>query len=424
MKYDFDSYLLYDTDPVTIFNIKLKVTLKEPVDEKVLESSAVKAFHRFPYYRRKLRLDENGGHVLEPSDAEIVVKKEGEERIVLGSEQTNGLYFCITWKDKSIYFQASHSFCGGCGVMFWIKATLWQYLTDLYHVEINSDGFLTPLSPMLPGETALPDLSQAPEEEALQMVDIGDAYIFREDYVNFYMNGLRGDVMFPIVINQSELMRYARANDGSPNSIVSAIMFKAMHRAMKDTDIPAFSAKIADNYREDVGCPDTYRDLVRMLRVKYSRDMADWPIEKLSTVTRGRMFLQMQPELSWEHYKKMMEIRSGIDEQPTHEEKMKYAIDNSLIRHDGVDTYTISYAGNAPWGGLADYIDSVFSITDGHFVLEINALPGKICVAFQQLHSDDKYFKEFINILEEEGIHYELGEMEEKNLPGLQLGDA
>ena len=58
------------------------------------------------------------------------------------------------------------------------------------------------------------------------------------------------------------------------------------------------SAGIVCNYRKDVGCPETYRDLVRVLHARYLPSMKDWPIEKLSTVTRGSMYLQMQPEHS------------------------------------------------------------------------------------------------------------------------------
>ncbi len=424
MRYDFDSYVFYESTPKSPYNIKLKVNLKKNIDGKVLESSAVKAFQRFPYYRRTLRIDETGGYILESSNEELVVKADGPERVILGSEETNHLFFCITWKENSIYFHAAHSFCGGCGAMFWIKATLWQYLTDLYNVEIDHEGILTPLTPMLPGETALPDLSKAPEDEAMKPATFGNTFMPIEDYKKAREDPTKEPLFIPIVVKQDELMRYARSNDGSPNSIVAAIMFKTMVRAFKDREIPEFSAKIADNYRADVGCPDTYRDLVRLLRVKYTRDMADWSIEKLSTMTRGRMFLQMEPELSWEEYKKLMALRDVIDSKQSQEEKIKYANENSLIKGAAMDTYTISYAGNSSWGGVADYVDSVFSITDGHLMIEINALPGKFCISFQEVLDDDKYLKAFLQILDEENIHYEIGEKENKRLPGVQLGNA
>ena len=182
------------------------------------------------------------------------------------------------------------------------------------------------------------------------------------------------------------------------------------------------SGKIVCNYRKDVGCPETYRDLVRLLHVKYTSDMADWSIEKLSTATRGSMYLQMQPEFSVQEYKRLMEFRNGIDEQKTFPEKAAYALKNSLMRSGVNDTFTVSYVGNLPWGGLAEYIDSVYSLTEGHLMLEINSLPEKFCIAFQLFNnSDRKYADAFLQVLDEEGIPYKVGEAEESNLPGIQL---
>lgn len=422
MKYDFDSYFFYETIPRATLNIKVKVNLKEPVDGKMLEKSAVKAFHRFPYYRRKLRIDETGAHVFEPSDEEIVVKEEGPERIVLGSEETHHLFFGITWTGKAVYFHAPHSICGGCGVLFWVKATLWQYLTDLHQVKISSEGILTPSTPFSPAETAVPDLSKAPACEEIRLKEFGNAYMPMDDYERFFKDPFKGMVFIPLVFSQDEVMQYARSHDGSPNSIFSAIMFKSLMRVFADRDVSFISARIVDNYRADVGCPDTYRDLVRMLRVKYTREMESWPMDKLSTMTRGSMYLQMQPELSWMELKKVMAFRAEIDAVQSHEGKMKYAFEHSLIKNAPWDTYTISYAGNSPWGGVADYVDSYFFITDGHLIQEITALPGKICFNFQQVIEDDKYLKAFLQILDEEHIHYEVGKMEEKKLAGIQLG--
>ncbi len=131
----------------------------------------------------------------------------------------------------------------------------------------------------------------------------------------------------------------------------------------------------------------------------------------------------MQPEISWEAYRKLLKFRDGIDAAQSHEEKVKYAGEHSIFRKAPMDTYTISYAGNSSWGGVADYVDSVFTITDGHLMIEVNALPGKICVCFQQVFEDDKYLKAFLQVLEEEGVPYELEKMDSKKLPGVKLGN-
>ena len=217
-------------------------------------------------------------------------------------------------------------------------------------------------------------------------------------------------------------MKYAKENDGSPNSILCAVFFKALSRVYRDNPQAAqISAKIVANYRNDVGCSYTYRDLVRLLHVKYTADMADWSIEKLSTMTRGSMYLQMQPEFGVQEYKKLVEFRNGIDEQKTFQEKAGYALTNSLMRADVTDTFTVSYVGNISWGGLAEYIESVNSITDGHLMLEVNSLPDKFCISFEQFTDDRKYLDAFLQVLDEEGISYTAGEAEPTGLPGIQL---
>ncbi|MCR5176395.1 MAG: hypothetical protein K6C05_06035 [Anaerovibrio sp.] len=423
MKYDFDSYFFYETIPRASLNIKMKVNLTEHVDGKVLKDSATKAFHRFPYYRRIMRFDETGAHILEPSEEELVVKEEGAERIVLGSEETNHLFFCITWTGSSIYFHAPHSICGGCGMMVWVQATLWQYLTDLYQTEISSEGILTPLTPFSQSETAIPELSKAPADEGELVNDFGNAYMPMDDYEKYFKDPFKDVVFIPIILEQDEVIGHARANHASPNSLFSAIMFKTLGRVFRDRDVSFISSRIVANYRADVGCPDTYRDLVRMLRVKYTPDMLSWSIGKLSAMTREKMFLQLRPELSWLELKRLMAYRAEIDEVHSHEGKMQYAFDHSLIKNAPWDTYTISYVGNLPWGGLADYVESLFFITDGHFIQEITAVPGKFCFSFQQVVKDDKYLKAFLQILDEENLHYEVGNMEEKNLAGIHLGE-
>ena len=103
-----------------------------------------------------------------------------------------------------------------------------------------------------------------------------------------------------------------------------------------------------------------------MLRVKYTAEMAQWPINKLSSMIRAKMALQMKPELSWAELKRL--FRDGIDAQKGMDNKIKYANEHSLVKTAPYDTFTISYVGNLPWGGISDYVDSVFSITDGHLL--------------------------------------------------------
>ena len=420
MRYDFDSYLLYEVTASSLYTAKVVVELNTLVRGEVLRESAQKAFRRFPYFSRMVRTDEDGAFVLEPCEGPICVFEEGEQ-VVLGTEQTNGLLFAITYGESTVYFNFCHNFCGGSGAMPWIKSTLWQYLTDEGYV-IDPEGILTPDSPIPPEETAVPDPASFPQEEVIGQYKGGDSYVPIKDYVPYLVSPSRGgQVFYPITIDKSALMKYARANDGSPNSILSAAMFRMCSRVFPKAK--QISAGIVCNYRKDVGCPETYRDLVRVLHARYLPTMKDWPIEKLSTVTRGSMYLQMQPEISRETYRQVSAYREKIDEIHGRMFKTAYALKNSPLRAGVKDTFNVSYVGNVDWGGLSEYIEELYSLTEGHLFLEVNSAREKFCIAFQVLNRDERFINEFVKVLTEEGIPYELGEMTESRLPQISLGE-
>ena len=170
-----------------------------------------------------------------------------------------------------------------------------------------------------------------------------------------------------------------------------------------------------------MGCPETYRDLVRVIHARYLPKIKDWPIDKLSTVTRGSMYLQMQPEVSRETYRQVAAYRDEIDRRSNNISKKRYALHNSPLRSGAKDTFNISYVGKLDWGGLSGYIRSLYSLTEGHLMLEINAVGDKFYIAFQILNRDDRYITEFLKVLTEEGIPYELGEMEDSRLPQVEI---
>ena len=54
-------------------------------------------------------------------------------------------------------------------------------------------------------------------------------------------------------------------------------------------------------------------------------------------------------------------------------------------------------------------------------MLEINSLPEKFCISFEQFTDEKKYLNAFLQVLDEEGISYTVGEAEPTRLPGIQL---
>lgn len=416
--YDFDSYALYEAKKHNICSVRIKVILDDIIKGDILQHAAEKAFKRFPYFSRIVVVNNFDAYAFEPCNKPITVTPD-DHIVNLGTSETNYLLFAITYKENCIFFNFSHSFCGASGAMRWIKATLWQYFTNLGY-NIDASDIMTPNTEMSPEEYKEPNIDALPEDLPLGNFNFAkDSFTLREDYIEYMKNPIGKDLYYPVTIPKKNLMKYAKSNDGSPNSIISSILFKTIAREFPSET--KFAARIACNYRADVGCPETYRDMIRLLFIPYDISMKDWPIEKLSTMTRSRMYLEMQPEVSYLEIRKIHNFRKNIDMQPNLNSKVDYAVNNSPTTHGIPSTFVLSYVGKIDWGGLAPFIKGVFSLTLGHVMLEINATENDFCISFQTLREDKKYIDTFLKILDEEQISYTIGEVENRRLPNILL---
>ena len=85
------------------------------------------------------------------------------------------------------------------------------------------------------------------------------------------------------------------------------------------------------------------------------------------------------------------------------------------------DTYNISYVGQTDFGSVADYIKSIYTVSTGHLLTEINSFKDNFFVCFCQSVNNGKYIESLLNVLENEGIKYDISGMFTKNLPDLKL---
>ena len=417
-----DVYLLYEYRKKNAFTVRVKVTLSEAVDEDLLTQAAQEAIRRFPYFSVKVGLDESENYCLLPNDRPIAVLPETNERLLLGSEKTGGHLFAVTWKEDAVFFNFAHSICGGFGALFWIKTTLYQYLTKKYGEVRPPADLKTVGSPVDEAEYAYPDPDQLSTDAPLKRYEEGDSLVGVEQDYLYFLNPLAKEVYYyQIELDSKAFMDYTKRIDGTPNSVLAAIMMKTTARYFPTLKKRHISAKIADDYRKDIGCEKSYRDFVRFIHVKYDWEMESESVERLSQRARGAILTQMQPENSIEWFRNLAESRKGIDAQPDLRSRIKYARKHSIYTSDARDTYMISYVGKTDWGGMAEYIRSVFTITDGNLMLEVNALPDRFCVTFQLLTKDSRPLDLFCEILTDEKLPFTVSERMVRYMPDLLL---
>ena len=418
----YDTYLLYEYMKKISYTVRILVKLKENVDSGLLNEAAQEAITRFPYFAVKVRVDEGGSFVFDHNDNPIPVLPEENKRLMLGSDKTGGHLFAITYRDNCVWFNFSHSPCGAFGGLFWIKSTLYQYFTKKYG-EITAPADLKLVgSPIPETETELPDASKLPEDEPLKRYDGKSTKIGLDRFLKFLLNPFAKDnYYYEITIPADKFMEYARSLDGSPNTVFAAFFFKTVAGYFKTEPDDVLSGRIADDYRNDIGADESYRDFTRLLHIRYTKSMENDSVEKLIRVARGAVILQMQPELSCERYRQIEDIHKGIDEQTDLKSKKKYASSHSLFRSDARDVFSVSYVGKTDWGGMEDYISEVHTVTDGDFMLEVNALKDKFCLSFQLINKDRRPVDLFCKVLEEEGLPFTVSEMKTRYLPDLEL---
>lgn len=414
--YQPESYLLYDSP----YNCRIRVELDEEIDGELLSKVANTAIKRYPYFKVYVAVNDEK-YELKQNDRPIVVYETRKPSFSLGSEEVNGHLVSIDYNGNFIFFNVSHSIAGASGMIPWIKTVLYLYLTEKSGVSLDPAGIRLPDSDLLLGETAFPKPEELENTEAFLEYNGGSGYFLSQDYREAAQNPETcGNGYYCMEIEQSEFMDYVRENDSSPATIISVFMFKALD-SLFGKDIPVITCGMAHNFQAQVGCPDSYMDLSRVLHLKYTRNMAEWSTDKLGTVTRGMVMLQSQPENAIYDLRKLMEYHEKIDSFPTLAQKREFCMKNGKFTGAVRDTYYVSYAGQSDWGSLNPYIKSLYSITNGHLNIEINSINEKFYICFHQVVSNKGYFEAFCNVLDREGISYKIMGFFERNLPSTKL---
>ncbi len=402
-----DTHLLYEYMNKLPFTVRMKVRLDAPVDAVLLNEAAQEAIVRFPYFSVCVGIDQSQSYTLDHNETPLAVLPEKNERLVLGSDEVNGHLVAITYRDDCVWFSFSHALCGAYGALFWIKATLYLYLCRRYGALDAPADIRLPGTAVPEAELAYPNESALPHDKPASHYE-GDSNVAMPRSLKYLFNPFVKDdnYYYQIEVPTAPFMDYVSKVGGTPNTVLTAVMFKMASRYFKEKKGTFLSGRIAADYRADLGASASYRDFIRFIHVRYEWNMKDDPIEKLSTVGRQAIAEQNQPELGRERFFKVNEVHRGIDEQPTLKKKKRFALSNSAFRSDPRDPWSVSYVGKVDWGGMEAHIKDVYTISDGDLILEVNALKDHFCLAFQVFNKDERPLRLFCEVLDEEAIPY------------------
>ena len=158
MKYSVDTYRLYQSEKYFTHTVRIHVRMKDEVDIDVLDKAVNSAIRRYPYFAVRVTVDEDGGYVLVPNSKKIAVIPTADKMPMVGSSSINDHLLYVDCSGKDIYFNISHTMCGGRGFQPWVMTNVYEYVRLKYNVEPYAPDIRKADSDLLPGETEEPTM--------------------------------------------------------------------------------------------------------------------------------------------------------------------------------------------------------------------------------------------------------------------------
>ena len=155
-----------------------------------------------------------------------------------------------------------HGMCGGSGTFLWVKTTIYEYICSRYGVQPDAGSTFMTDTPISEEEYSFPKLEDVPDEAPMSQPKKDEVWFPGLEYLFGFGNLLFSDsVHYEMQIPKKDLMKYIGDNDGSPMSVVAAIMAKSLYRVLPKNKLP-LRIETSHNYRAEVGCPKTHHDLL------------------------------------------------------------------------------------------------------------------------------------------------------------------
>lgn len=426
MKYSIDTYPLYKDEKRFAFVVRAKVRMKETVNINVLRTAANKAIKRYPYFAVKIEIDETGSYIRVPNEKEVAVLPMGKKTPDLCSKEVNEHLLFLECEGKDIYFNISHSMCGGRGLQPWIMTTLFQYVKDQYGITPDAPAIRKPDDPLLEGETDEPTLDMIPKEKPIFEYKDKHPKILLGDYMNgLYNPFVRNNNYRVLTFSQKDIIAFAKEYDSSVAAFFLVAVAKALDRLLPEKD-KVIGGEIAHSVSADLGLNNAHCDILSHVHIDYTREQLKADMKRLGTVTRGNIILQTDPSVSLQELREKIELYEKLDDIQGIKEKRKYMKDHdpSTGKNAKHGTYYVNYTGQMDWGELADYIESYVVIVEGHVMLEVTSVGDRIFVSFMQILDTDKYINAFRDVMNDLNIPFTMEGPFPKRLPKHQLPTA
>ncbi len=393
----------------------LRIRMRDLIDEFSMRHAAEQTMKRYPYFCVELKKD--GEYYLAHNERPIVVS-HSLTAPKLNTSDTNYHFVSFSYSDNLIVIDISHAITDGTGAYEVVRTFLYYYVSERYGVELPKEGV------RLVGDVISEEEWNDPVAKLTNLpIPAGGQMAKAMNPVK--AAGLEEDkqpTVYSIAIAESEFMDFNVKNNGSPATMVSLFLSRALHRLFPD-DPDVIRITVAVNQRNALRVPLAHQCLVGAAFLDYDENIQKLPLERQAAAYRETVFAQTTDEKVLEGLANQNGITQLILSKQTDPERIAAAQAIDEMTKDFTSA-TVSYVGKLNYKEAEKYIRDFRLWTRGTgdtIVIEISAVSGKFTMDFIQPFADPMYVNAFLNELDENGITYDLRDVMKLEMPDVRL---
>ena len=391
--------------------IRIRIRMRDLIDPGVLRYAVDMTMKRYPYFCVEIKRD---SELYYDENTRPVVIASSLSGVILNSEESNFHLISFSYADNWIEMDISHAMTDGTGAYEVIRTLLYYYVSKHYGLDLPTDGIRIVgdeirreewEDPVLTAEN-LPTPGRKDMPQALNIVKAAG------------LEEKRNPTVYSIAVPEDEFMRFNVENDGSPATMISLFLSRAIARAFPESK-DVIRIALCINQRKALNAPLAHQSLVGGAMLEYKEKMRSWTLDRQATAFRGMVFAQSLDDKVLEGVASAKGINQMILLKSTEQERVGIAgmIANLSAK---ILTATVSYVGKANYHESEKYIRDfrLWTQSTGDTILiEISAVNGRFTMDFMQPFSDPFILNAFLRELDENGITYDLQDVQRLELP-------
>ncbi len=406
---------LYSTNRERPYVIRIRIRMRDLIDPDVLRHSVDITMQRYPYFCVELQKKEQ--YIFTENHRQIVITNS-LQGVELNSEASNYHMISFSWQDNWIILDIFHGLTDGTGAYELIRTLMYYYCSERYNVKLKRDGirlagdFISNeewIDPVLEADN-LPVQTQYEQPDALNMMKTAG------------LTESETGIVYSVSLSEPDFMKFNVENGGTPGTMVSLFLSRAIAKLFPDNKNP-IRITLCVNQRKALNTPLAHHSLVGGVMLEYKDEIRSLPLNKQAAAYRELVSAQTKKDVVLAGVASQKKINQTILSKKTDQERIGIvnyieSIANRLL------TAVVSYVGKADYKEAEKYIRDfrlwTFKPVD-RILIEISAVNGKFNLDFVQPFKSPVYLNAFLNELDENGIEYDLKDVNDLKLPNINV---